>query len=83
MSGWRKRQIADLILKKERQGKMLEILKVVGVLCFIIFAYALAGYFDERDEILKDQTLCEVRIEGYHPPHRLRVPCKDLKKNGI
>jgi hypothetical protein len=83
MSGWRKRQIANLILKKERQGKMLEILKVIGVLCFIVFAYALAGYFDERDEMLKDQTLCEVRIDGYHPPHLLRVPCKDLRKNGI
>jgi hypothetical protein len=83
MSGWRKRQIANLIFKKERQAKMLEILKVMGVLCLIILAYGVAGYFDERDEILREQTICEFRVDGYHPPHVIRVPCKDLKKNGI
>jgi hypothetical protein len=64
MSGWRKRQIADLILKKERQGKMLEILKVIAVLFFIVFAYGIAGYFDQQDEARKAIGISkEIKIE--------------------
>lgn len=58
---------------------MIDFLRMIGFIGLILAAYMLAGYFDAKDqERIKDGDICVVQLDGYVPPHKLRVLCADL-----
>ena len=61
---------------------MKDALKTIGVLLFIFLAYGIVGHFDYQEELRQEEyrkQMCEVEVNGYHPPRKLRIHCEDLK----